>query len=112
MKIINYFKRSGVDAILLLVSIAVAIKTWPDNHLAAAISYLFTLYILFSIFRMGQAADIMNDQITNPIVRARLGLGVRPGSIAVDKRTLFEKVVNIIVIIGTIGMLVYFTLNK
>jgi hypothetical protein len=110
--IINYFRRSGVDSILLLVSIAVAVKVSKDNPFASAMLCFLILYILGAIFRMGQMADLLNDNIINPITRARLGLGVRPGSIVVSKKTTFEKIVQAVFWLGFVAMLIFFMLDK
>lgn len=108
MKIIQYFRRSGVDTILLIVSIASAIKVYPSHNLAAAVLSVFALYILGTIFRMGQATDLINDYVWDKQVRMELHLSPVPGEYYKTKKTTFAKIVDIIWVLGFITIIVGF----
>jgi hypothetical protein len=110
-KVLSYFQRTGVDTILLLATICVAIKQYNVNDFAFALACFYSLYIFGTIFRMGQATDLINDYIWDKQVRRDLNLSSIPGEHYKEKLTTFAKIVKAIFVLGTIGILVAFLLG-
>lgn len=110
--IIRYLSRSGVDFILLVVSICVGIKIVDSNPAGSAILSFFALYILGAIFRMGQATDIINECVTDKKYRRELNLHPVPGDIYKPKMTIFARIVQVIFWLGFIGIMTYFMFDR
>lgn len=111
-KLIEYFRRSTYDLIVLMIVIAIAIKMYNENILAFAILCFYGLYIFSTIIRLGQSIDLLDEFIYNKNIRSELGLGPYPGSINKQKKTFLFKMVHILYWIAFISILVIFVLDK
>ena len=107
-KFIRYLLRDRADLILLLVVISVIIKDFDQNFMWIGL----VLYIFGVMWRMGTLMDTLNDNVTLMNLRVKLGLHPITGQIKYVYRTTFAKIVEAIFWLGTIGILVFYIMDK
>lgn len=110
-KTFNYISRSGVDVIMILVSLSIATRIYKTNEFAWALLLFYSIYIFAFILRIGQSGDIINDYVIDKDIRKKLNLHPIPGQVYKRKLNLLEKIASILFWTVTITMLILFAIK-
>ena len=103
-KFFRYLFRDKVDLIFLFTMLTLLIS---DIDIKKSFFAIFIAYIVGVMWRMGTAMDIINNNVTSPLLRQLLNLPSIVGDVKYIKKTTFAKIVDIIFWIVTFGILIY-----
>jgi hypothetical protein len=107
-KLLSYISRSGVDVILILASIAIAIRMYDTNMMASGLLLFYSIYVFGFILRMGISTDIINDYVVDKKVRKEMNLHPIPGEVYINKQTVFATIITVLFWVVLVGMLTFY----
>lgn len=104
-KLFKYFWQDKPSLLLWVFTLLLLFDTAANNANHSYFLALFLGVIIYYVRERGKFMDLLNQEITNPLVRHKLGLNIVWGAGNNSKITKFGIVVSILIICGALSII-------